>query len=93
MIATINGQAANVGSATSVTLSYTDADNVAQTQTVSLTVNEDGSYSIAAFDLDALPLGNNATGSFTYDEDTQLQMPGRKEIFHHTDGNTLERIG
>lgn len=30
--------------------------------------------------------------SFTYEEDTQLQMKGRAEIFHHTDSNTLHRV-
>ena len=29
--------------------------------------------------------------SFSYEEDTQLKMKGRKKIFHHTDQNTLRR--
>ena len=33
----------------------------------------------------------NDDGSLGYEEDTQLQMPGRPEIFHHTDTNTLRR--
>ncbi|MBT5417719.1 MAG: hypothetical protein HOK78_00695, partial [Thiotrichales bacterium] len=65
-ISVVNGDVANLGSAITTTLSYIDADSVAKTQDISLTVNSDGSYSIAAFDLDALPLGSNATGSFTY---------------------------
>ncbi|PSW03593.1 VCBS domain-containing protein, partial [Photobacterium lipolyticum] len=65
-IGTVNGNAANVGEAVTVTLNYTDADDQAQTQDVSLTVNADGSYSIAGFDLDALPAGSNATASFSY---------------------------
>ena len=32
-------------------------------------------------------------GRFSYDEDTQLQIPGQAEIFHHTDRNTLKRVG
>lgn len=31
-------------------------------------------------------------GSFTYEEDTQMRMPGRAELFHHTDQNTLRRV-
>lgn len=34
----------------------------------------------------------NADGSFTYDEDTQLRMPGRDAVFHHRDHNTLRRV-
>jgi hypothetical protein len=30
-------------------------------------------------------------GSFSYDEDTQLQIKGQTEIFHHTDANRLAR--
>lgn len=30
--------------------------------------------------------------TFTYEEDTQLKMPGRKDIFHHTDKNTLKKV-
>lgn len=30
---------------------------------------------------------------FEYEEDTQMEMPGRKDVFHHTDANTLERVG
>ena len=29
---------------------------------------------------------------FHYREDTQLQMPGRSDLFHHTDENTLTRV-
>jgi hypothetical protein len=28
---------------------------------------------------------------FSYKEDTQLQISGRPEVFHHTDQNTLKR--
>ena len=34
----------------------------------------------------------NKDGSYTYEEDSQLQMKGRKDIFHHTDKNTLRRV-
>jgi len=30
-------------------------------------------------------------GSFTYEEDTQIQMKGRKELFHHIDKNLLKK--
>ena len=65
-IGQINGSAANVGQAITVTLSYQDKSGSSQTQDVSLTVNADGSYSVSGFDLDALPAGNNATAIFTY---------------------------
>ncbi|WP_048664333.1 VCBS domain-containing protein, partial [Vibrio crassostreae] len=65
-IGTVNGTNLNVGNAITVTLNYNDADGNAQVQDVNLTVNADGSYSIAAFDLSVLPAGNNATGTFTY---------------------------
>ena len=32
------------------------------------------------------------TWRFSYKEDTQLQIAGRSEVFHHTDQNTLTRI-
>ena len=32
-------------------------------------------------------------GSISYDEDTQLKLPGRPDLFHHTDRNTLRRVG
>lgn len=31
-------------------------------------------------------------GSFSYAEDTQLRMPGRPDVFHHRDQNTLRRV-
>lgn len=31
-------------------------------------------------------------GDFSYEEDTQMQMPGRKELFHHIDKNRLKRV-
>lgn len=31
-------------------------------------------------------------GSFSYDEDTQLLMRGKSEIFHHRDRNSLKRV-
>lgn len=30
---------------------------------------------------------------FRYEEDTVMQMPGRAELFHHTDQQTLRRVG
>ncbi len=30
--------------------------------------------------------------SFSYEEDTQLQIKGQDQLFHHTDKNTLKRI-
>lgn len=34
----------------------------------------------------------NGDGRFSYDEDTQMKLPGRAEIFHHRDRNTLRRV-
>jgi hypothetical protein len=31
-------------------------------------------------------------GSFSYDEDTQMQLPDRVRLFHHTDRNTLRLV-
>ena len=30
--------------------------------------------------------------TFSYASDTVIQMPGMKELFHHTDSNTLKRV-
>lgn len=30
--------------------------------------------------------------TFFYEEDTVLKMPGKKDLFHHTDRNTLKRV-
>jgi hypothetical protein len=35
----------------------------------------------------------NADGTWTYDEDTVLQIRGRRDLFHHTDSSTLIKIG
>jgi len=35
----------------------------------------------------------NDDGSFTYEEDTVLNFTPLGEIFHHTDCNTLRRVG
>jgi hypothetical protein len=35
----------------------------------------------------------NADGTWTYDEDTILMIRGQSEPFHHTDRNTLRKIG
>lgn len=32
-------------------------------------------------------------GSFSYDEDTVMQIKGQSEPFHHTDRNTLRKVG
>jgi len=35
----------------------------------------------------------NPDGTWSYDEDTVMLIRGQKEPFHHTDRNTLEKIG
>lgn len=39
-----------------------------------------------------LKLKLNGDGSFNYEQDTQLQIKGRKGILHHTDANHLKKI-
>jgi len=34
----------------------------------------------------------NDDGTFTYDEDTVLQVKGAEELFHHTDSNTMRKV-
>ena len=34
----------------------------------------------------------HADGTWSYEQDTLLQMPDRTEVFHHTDRNTLRRV-
>jgi hypothetical protein len=41
----------------------------------------------------AITITVNADGTFTYEQDTVLQVAGRPEPFHHTDKNTLRRVG
>lgn len=35
----------------------------------------------------------NADGTFTYEQDTVLRIRGNDQIFHHTDRNTLRKVG
>lgn len=35
----------------------------------------------------------NPDGTWSYEEDTVLRIRGQEELFHHTDRNTLHRIG
>jgi len=35
----------------------------------------------------------NANGTWSYEQDTILLIPGQSEPFHHTDHNTLTRVG
>ncbi len=65
-IGTVNGVAGNVGAAVVVTLAYTDKDGIAATKDVNVTVNADGTYSIAQTDLDAFPDGAVGMGTLTY---------------------------
>jgi len=40
-----------------------------------------------------LTLSIEGTDSFRYEEDTQLLLKGRSDVFHHRDSNTLQRVG
>jgi len=46
------------------------------------------SYKTKRYTLD---VAINGDGTFSYSEDTQLWIPVKQEIFHHTDQNTLAR--
>ncbi|MGE4232905.1 MAG: heme-binding beta-barrel domain-containing protein [Bacteriovoracia bacterium] len=50
----------------------------------------DREFKIVSYELKVQILGPD---SFSYDEDTVIQMPGRKDVFHHRDRNTLKKIG
>jgi hypothetical protein len=65
-VGTVNGSAANVGTAIAVTLTYNDANGVEQTQDVDFTIRADGTYQLHAFDFNALPEGEDAIGSISY---------------------------
>lgn len=49
----------------------------------------DREFKIVAYELN---LKIEGEGRFTYDQDTVIQMPGKKDLFHHRDRNTLTRI-
>jgi hypothetical protein len=39
-----------------------------------------------------LEISINPDGTLTYDQDTMLEMPGRKTLFKHKDGNVLRKV-
>lgn len=41
----------------------------------------------------AITVTLNPDGTLAYEQDTVLQIPGRPEPFHHTDKNTLRKVG
>jgi hypothetical protein len=41
----------------------------------------------------AITITLNADGTWSYEQTTILQIPGKAEPFHHTDRNTLRKIG
>jgi len=49
----------------------------------------DQAFKTVAYDLSVTV---HDDGSFSYAEDTILKIPGRDDLFHHTDRNTLSRI-
>ena len=50
----------------------------------------DDSYKTKRYSLD---LTINPDGTFSYSEDTELWIPVKQVIFHHTDENILSRLG
>lgn len=49
----------------------------------------DTAFKTVRYELTVTVLGGD---QFRYEEDTQLQIPGQAELFHHTDQNTLSRV-
>lgn len=50
----------------------------------------DAEFQTVRYDLNIRVLGPD---SFAYDEDLQIRVRGQDELFHHTDRNTLQRVG
>jgi hypothetical protein len=46
-------------------------------------------FKIISYEMTLRMLGAD---SFSYDQDTVIQIPGQKELFHHRDRNTLKRV-
>lgn len=66
IVATVNGSALNIDENITVTLSYLDKNGDMATQDVQVRIQPEGNYFITAFDFDALPVDQNATGTITY---------------------------
>ena len=49
----------------------------------------DREFKTVRYELKVTIHGHNA---FTYEEDTQIRMKGKDELFHHRDKNTLKRV-
>jgi len=49
----------------------------------------DDSYKTKRYSLN---LAINPDGTFSYSEDTELWIPVKQEVFHHTDENTLSKV-
>ncbi|GAB4017539.1 MAG: heme-binding beta-barrel domain-containing protein [Bdellovibrio sp.] len=49
----------------------------------------DQEFKTLRYDLKITQIDSN---TFSYDEDTQIQIKGHKEIFHHTERNLMKRI-
>ncbi|HBF14064.1 MAG TPA: FABP family protein [Deltaproteobacteria bacterium] len=50
----------------------------------------DREFKTVRYELTVTILDNN---TFLYEEDSQLQIKGQPSLFHHTDKNTLKRVG
>ena len=66
IVGEVNGNAANVGSAVAVNFSYIDKDGNTISTNVDVTVLQDGSYTIAQKNLDAMPENITGAGSLKY---------------------------
>ncbi len=49
----------------------------------------DREFKIVSFTMNVELQGKD---QFSYDQDTVLKLPGKPEVFHHTDRNTLKRV-
>lgn len=49
----------------------------------------DREFKIVSYEVTVRILDEN---TFSYEQDTVIQIPGRKDLFHHRDSNTLKRV-
>ena len=84
-IVTVNAIGTAAADATSFSLS---ADVGSQTDGVLSNPFLDKAFKTVRYELD---LNVNPDGSFSYFEDTVLQIHGQEELFHHTDKNRLTK--
>ena len=81
---------AGVGAAADAQKLALTADLGSETYSVASNRFLDAEFKTVRYELE---VNLETKGVFEYKEDTQLQMKGRSEIFHHRDSNRLTRVG